>query len=68
MKAQCCCLKKKKKKKVSGLTDGYHLLRAFLVDGESGEVIKSSDAYVEAEFFVNRPYSSNIERSYFCLI
>lgn len=38
-----------------GLEPGYHLLRAFLLDGSSGLVIKSPLAYVEAEVCVEAP-------------
>jgi hypothetical protein len=38
-----------------GLTPGYHVLRAFLVDGATGLVLKSPMAAVEAEAYVHAP-------------
>ena len=51
---------------VEGLSDGYHLLRAFVVDEtHGGQCIKLPQCYVEAEFHVNEIKTSPGPRPFF---
>ena len=39
---------------ITNMSPGYHLLRAFLIDEDTTQCIKTPAAYIEAEFFVNK--------------
>jgi len=39
---------------ITNMAPGYHLLRAFLIDEDTLQCLKTPAAYVEAEFYVNK--------------